>query len=66
MDKKGKIVAVEDLKPTHRYLYFNGNKSQKKQMLKDLKMDIYPYPKGQNQNYECIDIDMWCQRDFFI
>ena len=66
VDKKGKIVAVEDLKPTHRYLFFTGSKQQKKQMLKDLKMEILPYPKGQNQNYECVDIDMWCHRDLFI
>ena len=68
IDQKIKEVnkRIEDLKPTHRYLFFQGSRQQKKQMLKDLKMEILPYPKGQNQNYECVDIDMWCHRDLFI
>ena len=35
-----------------RYLYFNGSKKQKKQMNKNLKMNIYPYPKGRNEKYD--------------
>ena len=35
----------------HRYLYFIGNKKDKKQMLKDLKYPIIKYPKTKNINY---------------
>ena len=66
IDKKGKIVEIQDLKPTHRYIYLHGNKTQKRHMFQNLKMNIYPYPKGINRNYECIDIDMNYQKDFFI
>lgn len=65
IDKKGKIVDIVDLKPTHRYIYLHGNKSQKKAMIKDLKMKIFPYPKGQNKNYECIDLDSNYQEQLF-
>jgi len=36
----------------HRYIYFIGNKSEKKQFKKDLKYDIKPYPKGKNKRYD--------------
>lgn len=32
----------------HRYIYLVGNKSQKKQMLKELRYEILPYPKETN------------------
>ena len=35
----------------HRYIYFIGNKTQKKNMLKNLKYKIEPYPKGKNKRY---------------
>ena len=44
--------------PTHRYLYFIGNKKQKREMINDLKMKVYTYPKGQNQKYKTTDLDM--------
>lgn len=36
----------------HRYIYFNGNKTQKKTMLKLLKYRIESYPKGESQKYD--------------
>ena len=36
----------------HRYIYFIGNKTQKKNMLKNLKYEIQPYPKGENKRYD--------------
>jgi hypothetical protein len=36
----------------HRYVFFLGNKNQKKIMRKNLKYDIYPYPKGENIRYD--------------
>ena len=35
----------------HRYVYINANKKDKKQRLKDFKLPIMPYPKGDNKNY---------------
>jgi hypothetical protein len=66
LEKKGKIVETQNLKPTHRYIYLHGNKKEKKQMKNDFKMKVYPYPKGKNLNYDCIDINMFYQKDFFI
>ena len=36
----------------HRYIYFLGDKKQKKEMLSKLNYNIKPYPKGDNVNYE--------------
>lgn len=66
IDTKGKIVDIQDMKPTHRYIYLHGNKQQKKTMLKRFKLDSLPYPKGENKKYDCIDIDMHYQKDFFM
>jgi hypothetical protein len=56
INKKGKIIDKIELLPTHRYLYFNGNKTEIKNMKNNLKMKIFKYPKGENRRYECIDI----------
>lgn len=52
LEGKGKIVKKEQLLPTHRYLFFNANKKQRKKMLSDLKMNLLPYPKGTNLRYD--------------
>jgi hypothetical protein len=36
----------------HRYIYFLGNKKQKKELLAKLKYPILPYPKGDNTRYD--------------
>jgi len=36
----------------HRYIYFIGNKKDKKQILKQLKYPVMKYPKFQNTNYK--------------
>lgn len=36
----------------HRYFYFIGTKNDKKNMMKKLKYQIQPYPKGVNKNYD--------------
>ena len=46
----GKVVKFKHKK--YRYLYFVGTKKQKKDMLKNLKWDILPYPKGDNKHYD--------------
>ena len=57
IDKKGKIKDKILLKPTHRYLFFNGTKKQIKKMNKDLKMKIYKYPKGKNIKFIKLEED---------
>jgi hypothetical protein len=52
IENKGKIVNKILMLPTHRYLYFNANKKEKHKMKNDLKMSIYPYPKGENKRYD--------------
>ena len=36
----------------HRYVYLVGDKRTKKQMLKELKYPILPYPKGEEKHYD--------------
>lgn len=36
----------------HRYIYFLGDKKQKKEMLSKLNYEVVPYPKGDNKRYE--------------
>jgi len=40
------------LKGKYRYLKFIGNHKQKKEMLHSLKWKLFPYPKGDNINYD--------------
>ena len=62
---KGNIVKVEKMKPTFRYLYLLGNKKEKKNMLRKLKMKLLPYPKGDNKRYDSSDLEMYMQNDLF-
>lgn len=45
-------ITIEDRSRKHRYIFFIGNKTQKKLFLKSLKYKIQPYPKGDNQYYD--------------
>ena len=45
-------LAIRERPQKHRYIYFTGNKSQKKKLKKDLKYKKQPYPKGQNKRYD--------------
>jgi len=36
----------------HRYIYFHGNKTDKKLFLKKLNYSILPYPKGNSKKYD--------------
>jgi len=47
-----KNVYMIERPQKHRYFYFLGTKNDKKNMLKNLKYKIQPYPKGQNKNYD--------------
>jgi len=48
---KDNVYMVERARK-HRYFYIIGNKTQKKNMLKNLKYEIKPYPKGENKRYD--------------
>jgi hypothetical protein len=50
---KNKIEDLyrQKLSRKHRYVYFLGSKKEKKNMNKNLKYDIKPYPKGESKNY---------------
>ena len=65
IDKKGVIVGKEEMLPTYRYIYLHGNKKEKKDMKKDMKWDVKAYPKGNNKNYECVDINAKTHKDLF-
>jgi hypothetical protein len=45
-------VKTEKLLPTHRYVMFLGNKKEKRLMRKELKLKLFPYPKGENRRYD--------------
>jgi hypothetical protein len=45
-------VEVSKQLGKHRYIYFLGNKAEKKQRIKDLLLKQEPYPKGKNKNYD--------------
>jgi len=65
IDNKGEVVNKEKILPTHRYIYLHGNRTEKKNMLSHMKLPIREYPKGDNQRYQCIDIDMGYQEGLF-
>jgi hypothetical protein len=49
--KYGNDFYLEDRSRKHRYVYFCGNKRQKSEMLKALKYQQEPYPKGESKHY---------------
>lgn len=52
IDKKGVVVRTEKQLPKNRYIYFIGSKKDVRKMKKEFKMNIYPYPKGDNTKYD--------------
>ena len=45
-------LSVRERPQKHRYIYFHGNKSFKRRMIKLLNYDVEPYPKGNNKRYD--------------
>jgi len=45
-------LAVRERPQKHRYIYFLGSKTDRKEMLRELKYDIKSYPKGDNKRYD--------------
>ena len=50
--KYGDDFYLEERPRKHRYVYFCGNKRQRKEMLNNLQYMIEPYPKGASQRYD--------------
>ncbi|BAQ91662.1 hypothetical protein [uncultured Mediterranean phage uvMED] len=48
---KSKFELIERARK-HRYIYYLGNKKQKRQFMTNLKYEILPYPKTENKYYE--------------
>jgi len=44
----GKMIKKEKILPTERYIYFNGDKRDKKEMKKHFKLKTCDYPKHDN------------------
>jgi hypothetical protein len=51
-EKYGDDFYYSERSRKHRYIYFHGNKTQKKKMTGLLKYQIEPYPKGNSQKYD--------------
>ena len=51
-EKYGDDFYYTERSRKHRYIYFHGNKTQKKAMRKLLKYGVEPYPKGNSQKYD--------------
>jgi hypothetical protein len=51
-EKYGDDFYYTERSRKHRYIYFHGNKTEKKQMNNLLKYGIEPYPKGNSQKYD--------------
>lgn len=51
-EKYGDDFYYSERSRKHRYIYFHGNKTQKKKMNSLLKYQIEPYPKGNSQKYD--------------
>jgi len=51
-EKYGDDFYYSERSRKHRYIYFHGNKTQKKKMNSLLKYGIEPYPKGNSQKYD--------------
>lgn len=41
-----------DILPKHRYIFINANQRDKKQIISKFKLEIKPYPKGENLRYD--------------
>lgn len=54
-EKYGDDFYYTERSRKHRYIYFHGDKRQKKQMKNLLKYEIEPYPKGDSKRYDSGD-----------
>lgn len=50
--KKDIKLGTRNRPQKHRYIYFIGNKAEKRKFKKSLNYEILPYPKGKNKRYD--------------
>jgi hypothetical protein len=53
-----------DILAKHRYIFINANKYDKINMLKNFKLSILPFPKGENKKYDT-NIEILTQKILF-
>lgn len=58
-------LQKKNISGKHRYIYINGSKSEKRHIMREFKLEILPYPKGENKNYEVEFNDMDVQLNLF-
>ena len=46
------FIKHKEVSGKHRYFYFVGSKKQTKEMRKQFKYQIFPYPKGESRRYD--------------
>jgi len=51
-EKYGDLLYQEERSRKHRYVFFIGNKKEKKKIKSVLKYEIKPYPKGETKKYD--------------
>ena len=51
-ERFGDDFSLEQRPRKHRYVYFAGDKTQKKQMMAALLYPVEPYPKGKSRRYD--------------
>lgn len=51
-DKDNHSDLHQTRNPKHRYVYLVGNKRERREMLKELRYPIMPYPKGESRHYD--------------
>lgn len=47
-----KELSIRERPRKHRYIFFVGTKTQRRHLIKELRYKQYPYPKGDNSNYD--------------
>ena len=46
------VEVTREERGKHRYYMFLGNKKERREMMRNFKLIISPYPKGKNENYD--------------
>lgn len=64
-EKFGNDFYLEERARKHRYVFFCGDKRQRRDMKQALKYSIEPYPKGDTRKYEIVETVETQRRLFF-
>ncbi len=58
-------LQKKNIEGKHRYIQILGSKTDKRSIMRDFKLDVLQYPKGENKNYEVEFQDMKIQLNLF-